>query len=73
VGSKTTITASATDNKGVSKMELYVDNALQTTFSSGSLSWNWNTRSIAAGAHTIQVKAFDAAGNVSTASSTVYK
>jgi len=73
VANKATIKASATDNKGVSKIELYIDSKLQTTVKTGSLSWNWNTRTIAKGVHTIQVKAFDAAGNVTSALRTVYK
>ncbi|KAF0219860.1 MAG: peptidase S8/S53 subtilisin kexin [Geobacteraceae bacterium] len=73
VGNKTTVTAAAYDNIGVSRMELYIDNSLKTTAGSGSLSLNWNSRNAAPGAHVIKIKAFDAAGNVGMASLTVYK
>jgi thermitase len=73
VGSKATVRAAASDNKGVTGMELYIDNSLKAKVNSGSLTWNWNTNKIAAGAHAITTKAYDAAGNVGTASLTVYK
>ncbi|HEX9024116.1 MAG TPA: S8 family serine peptidase [Geobacteraceae bacterium] len=73
VGKKATIAAAASDNKGVARMELYIDNSLKTTVSSGSLSWSWNTVNVTAGAHVINVKAYDAAGNVGGSSLTVYK
>jgi hypothetical protein len=68
-----TITANASDNVGVTRMELYVDGALKSTASIGSISWTWNTKKVAAGTHVIMVKAYDAAGNTGTVSSTVYK
>jgi subtilisin family serine protease len=67
------ISASASDNVGVAKMELYVDGSLKSTAADGSISWSWNTKKAAAGTHVITVKAYDAAGNVGTAFSTVYK
>lgn len=68
-----TIAAAATDNVGVTKTELYVDGSLKATSSSGSINWNWNTKKETKGTHVITVKAYDAAGNAGTASSTVYK
>ncbi len=73
VGSKATVKAAASDNKGVVKMELYIDSSLKTTVNSGSLSWSWNTNKAATGAHVIMTKAYDAAGNAGSASLTVYK
>lgn len=68
-----TISASATDNVGVTRMELYIDNVLKTTSSTGSLSWKWSTYSYASGTHTIKVTAYDAANNMSSQSISVYK
>ena len=71
-GSSTvTIKASATDNVGVVKMQLYVDNTLQLESPNGSLSCLWTVTY--RGAHTITVKAYDAAGNVRSQSLSFYK
>ena len=67
-GSNISISASAADNVAVTKMELYVDGALQLTTSASSI----NTKvSIAKGIHVIVVKAYDAANNVNSSSKTV--
>jgi subtilisin family serine protease len=61
--SRTTIQASASDNSGISRMELYVDGKLLAVKYKSALSWNWNVRKETAGLHTILVKAVDTAGN----------
>jgi hypothetical protein len=53
------VQASATDNIGVVRSELYLDGAL---VASGP-SWNWDTTASADGAHTLEAAAWDAAGN----------
>lgn len=68
-----TINASASDNVGVTKITLYIDNVLKTTTSSSSLAWSWSTNSYAKGSHVITVQAFDAANNIGTTSITVSK
>ncbi|MDH4100782.1 MAG: S8 family serine peptidase [Nitrospirota bacterium] len=73
IGSRATIQVAATDDTGVSRIDLYIDNALKCTSSGSTLSCNWNTRKEKAGAHSIAAKAFDAAGNVATTSITVFK
>ena len=71
---KVTITASATDNVGVTKIELYIDGVLKSSVSgSTSLTYNWNTVRVSRGAHTVIAKAYDAAKNVGTATKTLYK
>jgi archaellum component FlaF (FlaF/FlaG flagellin family) len=67
------ITVNASDNVGVSKLELYIDGALKTVTSQSYLSWSWNTRKEARGQHIISAKAYDQAGNVQTDAITVYK
>jgi subtilisin family serine protease len=59
-----TITASATDNMSVSQMTLFIDGAQRTTVTGSSLSYNWNLRKVADGAHTIKIEATDSSGNV---------
>ncbi len=58
-GSTTTITASASDNTGVTKVELYIDGTLKTTLTSGPYTYSWNTTGVTLGSHTIQSKAYD--------------
>jgi len=73
VGASVTISATANDNIAVTRMQLYIDNVLKTTKYARSLSWTWNTRSSAKGAHVIKVNAYDAANNMGSKSLTVYK
>ena len=53
----------ATDNVGVVRVELLVDGALTATATSAPFTTRWNTRKAPPGAHVLQVKAYDAAGN----------
>ncbi|MBT1076187.1 Ig-like domain-containing protein, partial [Geobacter grbiciae] len=74
VGTSATITIAASDNVGVSRIELYIDGKLATSKTGiTSLTYSWNTRKITTGAHTILSKAFDATGNTATTSITIYK
>lgn len=66
VSGTVSITASASDNVGVTKVEIYVDSALQTTLTAAPYSYSWTTTSVANGSHSIVAKAYDAAGNVGT-------
>lgn len=68
-----TVSSSASDNVGVSSMKIYIDGALKASSSSGSVSLSWNTRKASAGAHTIEVRAQDAAGNMTSKSIQVTK
>jgi subtilisin family serine protease len=57
------VTASASDNVGVARVELYVDGALLATDTSSPYSFSWNTTTVADGGHNLQTRAYDAAGN----------
>mgnify|MGYP000719332973 CR=1 FL=1 len=70
VSGTTTVSANASDNVGVSRVELYVDGSLAGTDTSSPYSFAWNTTAVANGSHSLQTRAFDAAGN-SGSSSTV--
>jgi thermitase len=70
---KQTITASATDDKGVAKLSLSIDGKEVATTTGSSISYNWNTRKVSSGAHTVTVRAWDAAGNTASQSVTVYR
>jgi hypothetical protein len=64
VSGNITINASATDDVGAVRMELWIDGSLKATSNTANLSSRWNTKSASKGTHTINVKAFDAANNM---------
>jgi len=63
------VTASASDNVGVTKVEFYLDGALKSTSTTSPYSWSFNTTTVANGSHTLQSKAYDAANNVGSSAS----
>ncbi len=64
VSSKLSITASSSDNVGVTRIQLYIDGKLKTSVNGSRLSYTWNTSKESAGKHSIEVRASDAAGNL---------
>ncbi|MEA5115933.1 MAG: Ig-like domain-containing protein [Geobacteraceae bacterium] len=58
------ITASASDNIGVSRVEFYVNGVLKGTDTSTPYTYSWNTAALAAGSYALMTRAYDAAGNV---------
>jgi hypothetical protein len=66
VSGRVTISATATDNIGVTAVEFYVDGVLKSTDSQAAYSYVWDTRKASSGLHTIMVKAYDAASNSSS-------
>ncbi|HUP26017.1 MAG TPA: Ig-like domain-containing protein [Candidatus Limnocylindrales bacterium] len=69
IGNKTSIKASATDNVGVTRYEIWIDGVRKATTNS----YSWNSAKASPGTHTITVKAFDAANNMGQKSITVTK
>src|SRR5262249_51188577 len=63
-----TITATATDNIGVTKVEFYVNNTLKCTDAVGATSYSclWSVPQPTRTSYSIQAKAYDGAGNTST-------
>jgi hypothetical protein len=57
------VTASASDNIGVTHVEFYVNGILQSSIAAVPYIFSWDTSTIAAGNYTLTTKAFDAAGN----------
>jgi fibronectin type 3 domain-containing protein len=57
------ITASATDDKGVFKVSFYVDGGFLAECVSKPYAASWDTTTTGTGAHTISAKAFDTSGN----------
>ncbi|UFS69118.1 Ig-like domain-containing protein [Geomonas sp. RF6] len=62
-----TVSAAASDDVAVSRVEFYLNGALQSTTTSAPYSFNWNTASFANGSYTWTAKAYDAAGNIGQA------
>lgn len=71
VSGNVTISANATDNVGVTKVEIYVAGALKQTLTASPYSYSWNSSQSNNGSNAILVKAYDAAGNVGSATITV--
>jgi thermitase len=65
--------ASDGSNAAAISQSLYIDGVLKASGTGGSLSYNWNTRKISAGAHTIQVIAKDTNGKSASSSVQVVK
>ncbi len=68
VSGTVTVTATATDNVGVTSIQIYIDGSLKSSGTSSPLNYSWNTTTATNGTHTIYSKASDAAGNVGTSS-----
>lgn len=60
------LSASASDNVGLAKVELYVDGVLRGTDLYAPYTGSWDTTGAAVGSHSLSCKAYDAAGNVGT-------
>jgi len=68
VSGTVSVTASASDNVGVTKVEFYLDGALKSTDTTSLYSWSWDSTSVANGTHSLTAKAYDAANNAGTSS-----
>lgn len=62
------LSATASDNVGVTKVEFYVDNALIATDTSAPYSTSLDSTTLTNASHSLIAKAYDAAGNVGTSS-----
>ena len=67
------ISANASDNIGVISLNIFIDGKLVIAGTTSSLSYNWNTKRVTAGSHTISSQAVDAAGNIGSMSISVIK
>lgn len=67
-----TITATASDDVGISKVEFYIDNQLKATDTQPPYTYIWYTTSTANGFHTVKVVAYDTLLQTATAQVDVY-
>ena len=58
------VLASVSDNNGVARAELWVDDTLHSTVYNSPFNFTWITKRVASGRHVLMVKAYDVAGNV---------
>lgn len=63
------VNVSATDNIGVTKVELYAKGVLVATDLTPAYSFSWDTRNLADGAASLVAKAYDSAGNIANSTS----
>jgi hypothetical protein len=66
-----TVTAIATDNLGIDRVEFYEGVTMLASGTTAPYSYSWNTRSGPNGNRTLTAKAYDTGGNVGTAEVTV--
>ncbi len=63
-----TVAANASDSVGVTRVELWVDGVLTGSDTTSPYQISWNTTTASNGGHTLQSRAYDAAGNVGSSS-----
>ncbi len=66
-----TVEASATDDKAVTRVEFFINNALATTVTSSPYRFQWNTRNVVDGTYTIKAIAYDVKQNTESLPITV--
>ena len=66
VSGTVTMTASASDDVGVARVEFLVDGAVVATDTAAPWSAAWNSSAATNGGHTLAARAYDAAGNAAT-------
>ena len=71
VSGSVALAATASDNVGVTRVEFYADGTLVGTDASSPYAATWNATSATPGSHTIQARAYDAAGNTTISSVSV--
>ncbi|MBZ4417625.1 PHB depolymerase family esterase [Myxococcus sp. RHSTA-1-4] len=70
VSGTATVTASASDDVGVARVEFLVDGSVVSTDTAAPYEFAWNSTTVSNGSHTLGARAYDAAGNKATDSDT---
>jgi len=71
VAGTTTVSANASDNVAVARVDLYLDAALYASKTAAPYTFAWNTLATTDGAHTLKLVAVDTAGNSANTSVSV--
>ena len=61
VSGTVTIQVDASDDNGISRVEIYIDNVLTTTLTTTPYTYQWNTTTATNGSHTLRTTAYDTA------------
>jgi len=61
VSGTVTIQINASDDNGISKVEVYIDNVLAATLTTAPYTYQWNTAAALNGSHTLRATAYDTA------------
>lgn len=72
-GASANVSVSATDNKGMAKVEFLINGALVSTDMVLPYAYKWNIKKVPAGQHTITARAYDTSGNMAETSVQVTK
>ena len=67
-----TLTATATDNVGVTRVEYYVDGCLKGATTAAPHALGLDSKALSNAAHSLMVKAYDAAGNIGTSATVAF-
>lgn len=65
------VTATATDDGGVVKVEFFIDGLLKQTDTTAPYTFSWDTQTVSNGSHTITAKAYDIVNNTAADTITV--
>ena len=68
VSSRTKVSAEASDNVSVAKVEFLLDGAVASTVTAPPFTWEWDPLTTGAGARILTAKAYDAVGRTATTS-----
>ena len=66
VSSTVTVSADATDDNGINKVEFYLDDVLKSTDTSSPYSWSWDTTQSTNDSHTLKAIAYDTSNQTAT-------
>ena len=72
VSQKVLINVNGSDDILITSMELYIDGVLESSTTSDSLTFQWNSRKASDGIHTIKAEISDSGGNIVSQSIEVY-
>ena len=62
------VSVASSDDRAVTKAELYINGSLAASAATGNFSYSWNTSTLKTGTYQLQSKAYDAAGNSASSS-----
>jgi len=71
VGGQVNIKTSASDDKGIQKVEFYIDGAIKKAVSASPYEYTWDSTTVSDGTHKILAKAYDTSGNTASTEVTV--